>query len=227
VQRFANIDTLAHWAAYRKPPMTSSSDTSLARTLCARLCHDLGGPIGSLAGALDLLPQAGEELLEVAQEGAGTLRQRLRLYAAAWGGPTEALEPAAMEALLAGAPVVPRVRFDLSGLEPAVALPAPLVPIALNAALLAAEALPRGGTVRLSGSALDGLMVLPVADLGAPAAAWPPFFLALMTGQPQPDPGPREVLGPLLRSLLDEAGWSASLALGPGQAAAPLLLVPD
>jgi histidine phosphotransferase ChpT len=206
--------------------MTPPLDTSLARTLCARLCHDLSGAIGSLAGALDLLPQVGDELLEVAQEGAIALRQRLRLYGAAWGGPTEAMEPAAMEVLLDGAPVVPRVRFDLSGLEPTVALPAPLVPIALNAALLAAEALPRGGTVRLSGSVLDGLMVLPAADLGAPAAAWPTVFLALMAGQALPAPGPREVLGPLLQSLLAEAGWSASLALGPGQTAAPLLLIP-
>lgn len=206
--------------------MTSALDTGLARTLCARLCHDLGGAVGGLAGALDLLPQAGEDLLEVAQEGARTLRQRLRLYGAAWGGPTEAMEPAAMQELLGGAPVVPRVRFDLSGLDAAVAFPAPLVPIALNAALLAAEALPRGGTVRLAGSALDGLVVVPSADLGAPAAAWPAAFLLLMAGQASAAPGPREVLGPLLRSLLTEAGWSASLALGPEGAAAPLVLAP-
>ncbi|MBL6079296.1 hypothetical protein JMJ56_14855 [Belnapia sp. T18] len=205
--------------------MTLPLDTSLARTLCARLCHDLGGAIGSLAGALDLLPKAGDELLEVAQESAIALRRRLRLYGAAWGGPTEAMEPAAMEVLLGGAPAAPRVRFDLSGMERAVALPAPLVSIALNAALLAAEALPRGGTVRLSGSALDGLMVLPGADLGAPPAAWPAGFLALMAGQAQPLPGPREVLGPLLHALVAEAGWSASLALGGTQAAA-LLLTP-
>jgi histidine phosphotransferase ChpT len=206
--------------------MTPPSDISLARTLCARLCHDLGGAIGSLAGALDLLPQAGDELLEVAQESGVALRQRLRLYGAAWGGPTEAMEPAAMEVLLRGAPAAPRVRFDLAGLEQAVALPAPLVPIALNAALLAAEALPRGGTVRLSGSPLDGLVVLPAADFGAPAAAWPAGFLALMAGQAVPPPGPREVLGLLLHALLAEAGWSASLAHGPARQAAPLLMMP-
>jgi histidine phosphotransferase ChpT len=206
--------------------MTSLPDTGLARTLCARLCHDLGGTIGSLAGALDLLPQAGEELLEVAQESATALRQRLRLYAAAWGGPTEAMEPAAMEALLGGAPAAPRVRFDLSGMAGAVAFPAPLVPIALNAALLAAEALARGGTVRLSGSAADGVVVLPGADLGAPPAAWPPALLALVAGQPAPA-GTREVLATLLLALLAEAGWTASLALGADPAAtAPLLLLP-
>lgn len=205
--------------------MTPPPDTSLARTLCARLCHDLSGAIGSLAGALDLLPEGGEELLDVAQESAAALRQRLRLFSAAWGGPTEAMQPAAMAELLAGAPAAPRVRFDLAGLEPAVALPAPLVPIALNAALLAAEALPRGGTVRLSGSPLDGLVVLPAADLGAPPAAWPAGFLAMIAGQAQPSPGPREVLGPLLHALAAEAGWSASLALG-GDQAAPLLLTP-
>jgi histidine phosphotransferase ChpT len=207
--------------------MTSPPDTTLTRALCARLCHDLGGAIGSLAGALDLLPPSDDELLEVAQESATALRLRLRLYSAAWGGPTMAMEPAAMEALLGGAPVVPRVRFDFSALDRAVALPAPLVPILLNAALLAAEALPRGGTVRVGGSPLDGLMVLPTADLGAPAAAWPAGFLALLAGQAQPSPSPHDVLAPLLQALLSEVGWSASLTMGgAAQAAAPLLIMP-
>lgn len=209
--------------------MTTRPDTNLARTLCARLCHDLSGVVGSLAGALDVMPRLGDELLEVAQDSAAALRQRLHLYTAAWGGPAEALEPAALEMLLGGAPAVPRVRFDLSGLTPGEALPASVVPIALNAALLAAEALPRGGTVRLSGAADLGLVVLPVADHGAAPATWPRCWIALLAGE-APEvalaEGPRQVLAPLLHALLAEAGWSADCSFGPGQGASPLVLAP-
>ncbi len=209
--------------------MIPGPDTRLARLLSARLCHDLGGAVGSLAGALDLLPEHGDELLEVAKDSAISLRLRMRLYAAAWGGPTIAMEPAALETLLGGAPAAPRVRFDLSDLAPGVPLPAPIVPIALNAALLAAEALPRGGTVRLAGDGDSGLLVLPVADIGHSPAAWAPRWVALLAGG-SPDAalaeGPRAVLAPLLHALLAEAGWTAAFGLGAGHAAQPLMLTP-
>ena len=52
-------------------------------------------------------------------------------------------------ALLAGAPSAGRVAFHLAALAPGTTLPAPLVPLALNAALLGAEALPRGAQVEV------------------------------------------------------------------------------
>jgi len=203
-----------------------SLDSRLARTLCARLCHDLGGAIGTLVGTLDLAGEHGAEMIALSRETATILRQRLRLYAAAWGGPTTEFDAAGLAALLEGAPAWPRVRFVLDRLAPGAMLPAGLVPLALNAALLAAEALPRGGTVILSGSAEAGLVAWPEGQ----SAAWPAPFLALLGGAP-PDAalegGPRRVLAPLLLALAAEAGWEVSLGLAAGDAAAPLTLLPS
>jgi histidine phosphotransferase ChpT len=208
---------------------------TLARLLVARLCHDLGGIAGTLAGTLDLAAGGGEDdpMRDLARETAESLRLRLRLYAAAWGGAAEEMDAAALRALLQGAPAAPRVAFATDGLAPEGVLPAELVPLALCVALLGAEALPRGGTVRLAGTAEAGFTVWPQGT----AAAWPPALttaLAAAGGDgapPLPDGGavaPRRLLVPLVLLLAEEAGWEVSLALGgPGAAgAAPMLLGP-
>jgi histidine phosphotransferase ChpT len=201
----------------------------LGRLQMARICHDLGGIAGTLGGTLDLLGGDDPALLDLLRESAQTLRRRLRLYAAAWGGGAEAMDAGRLRELLLGAPAVPRVTFDLDNVAPEGAVPAALVPLVLNAALLGSEALPRGGTVRLSGDPGRGFAVLPEGR----NAAWPPGLLRILAGN---DPralleegGPRRILAPLVVMLAAEAGWTASLALGgPGaEGAAPLMLIPD
>lgn len=201
----------------------------LGRMHVARICHDLGGIVGTLGGTLDLVGGDDPTMQDLLRDSAQTLRQRLRLYAAAWGGGAEAMDAIRLRELLLGAPASPRVGFDLDGVAPGSALPPALVPLVLNVALLGTEALPRGGTVRLSGDPGRGFSVLPEGR----AAAWPPALLRALAGN---DPlalleegGPRRMLAPLVVMLAAEAGWSVSLALGaPGaEGAAPLLLVPD
>src|SRR3954454_25339494 len=59
----------------------------LAELLCARLCHDLSGPLGALVGILEIAreEQPEGETLALADETANELVQRLRLLRAAWG----------------------------------------------------------------------------------------------------------------------------------------------
>ncbi|RAI58594.1 histidine phosphotransferase family protein [Roseicella frigidaeris] len=190
------------------------AETRLAEALAARLCHDLGGAVGTLAGTLDLVSEGDTGLLDLARETAIGLRQRLCLFAAAWGGVSAALGAEDLAALLAGAPAAGRVEFRLAALAPGSVLPAPLVPLALNAALLGAEALPRGGTVLLAGSAEDGLVVSPAGR----DAAWPAGLRALCEGTAPPE-GPRGILAPLLLGLATERGWQVGfgtpVAAGP------------
>ncbi|MBK1660462.1 histidine phosphotransferase family protein, partial [Paracraurococcus ruber] len=183
-------------------------DTQLARLLAARLCHDLGGVTGTLTGTLDLVQGPQDEMLGLAQEAAAGLRDRLRLYAAAWGGTTGDAEAAALARLLEASPASPRVRFDLGPLSPGRALPAVLVPVLLNAGLLAAEALPRGGLVMLSGGAEDGIEVRPEGR----DAAWPAGLQALLRGGTLPvalQEGPRRVVAPFLLLLPASAASSS------------------
>lgn len=206
-------------------PMTPPRhDIRMARAMAARLCHDLSGAVGGLTGTLDLMEEGGEaELLALARETGVALRQRLRLFTAAWGGPTAEQDAAELVALLEGAPAFPRVRFAAEALSPGRRLPAGCVPLALNAALLAAEALPRGGLVRLAGDAA-GIAALPVG----PVVAWPAATLALLGdagGAEAPSAGsPRDVLAPFLLALAADAGWQVSLGLGAGPGTGPLLL---
>ncbi|MCR0981582.1 histidine phosphotransferase family protein [Roseomonas populi] len=191
---------------------------SLAQDVCARICHDFGGPLGALSGALDLAGEAPEEALSVAREGAEALRRRLRLWRAAAGAGTGPLGREGLAELLEGALPNGRVAVDLSGL-PEAALPAPLSQAVLAAAMLGSEALPRGGTVHLAGQE-GGVAVWPEGR----NAAWPAGLTAVLAGDTVP--GPRDVLAPLLRQLAEAAGMDLSLAMGAGGAIAPLTLLP-
>ncbi len=165
-------------------------------------------------------PEAAAEALPLAGETTATVGQQLRLLRAAWGGADGAMDAAALASLAAGLP--PRVQVVLDGLAPA-PFPAPVARVLLNLLLLGAEALPRGGTVMLSGA--PGADVLVTLD--GPGAAWPPGLAAALAGPAVPPDGPRAVLTPLLAMLVRAAGLRLSLLMpgGPSAAGAPPLLL--
>ena len=77
---------------------------AMAEVLCARLCHDLSGPLGAL---INVIGVAREELpandtVAFAEEAANELAQRLRLLRAAWGYDGEELDLARLRALTEG-----------------------------------------------------------------------------------------------------------------------------
>src|SRR3954463_10802414 len=96
-----------------------SPPSRLAQLLAARLCHDLSGAVGSLSGTLDLVGQGDPEMLSLSRETATALRQRLRLYTVAGGGPTTGLEAGAKGEVVLGPRASPRVRFAVEALSPA------------------------------------------------------------------------------------------------------------
>src|SRR5271166_2787171 len=145
----------------------------LAEFLCARLCHDLSGPIGSLVGALDLATDGDgddREILAVANESAQALAQRLRLLRAAWVGDCGSLSVSELVQLASGLPSGKKTRLDVSGLEDIARFPPQVARLVLNLVLLAAESLPRGGRVVLAGSPTGDVVVM----IDGPGAAWPP-----------------------------------------------------
>ncbi len=195
----------------------------LADSLCARLCHEMSGPLGTLTGALELAvedPASAPETLQLATEAAAQMVLRVRLLRAAWAGDCGALSVPALADLAAGLP--PRIRVELGGL--AGEFPAPMARVLINMLLLAIEALPRGGTISLSGAA-DGDVMLLVS--GSPVA-WPAgLALALADPLRAPLDDPRGVQGPLVAHLALEAGLRLSLlfaASGFPAGAPPLLL---
>lgn len=85
-------------------PSTAANDAlRLAELLAARLCHELAGPIGALAGTLELaIEDADGAGFALALEQAAATAARLRLVRAAWGLPGEPLDVAGLRELLAG-----------------------------------------------------------------------------------------------------------------------------
>ena len=91
----------------------------LAFTLGARLCHDLAGTLGALAGTLDLAADGQDpEALELAAACAREASARLRLLRAAWSANPEQPD---LPRLIAGLPGAERLTVDLSAMRPELA----------------------------------------------------------------------------------------------------------
>jgi histidine phosphotransferase ChpT len=192
----------------------TTDDLILAQDLAARICHDLGGPVGMVAGLLDLLDDPDAEAMASAREGAAELRRRLLLWRAATGG-SGPLPPSDLPALADGLLAGGRAALTLHG---EVGVPPEGGQILLLAAMVAGEALTKGGTVEIAGESGD---LLVLAD--GPLVRWPPALLALLAGEAA-EPGARSVVPRLLLRLLAAHGWQAELPAG-REGIPPLLLL--
>jgi histidine phosphotransferase ChpT len=123
---------------------------------CSKLCHDVISPIGAVNNGLELLEEEDDAAL---QEEATALAQRsakrasilLQVYRSAFGnagnqptfGPREAVA-LAQEFLHNG-----KAQLTAGDLPDSAAVPAGFGKLVLNLVIIAADALPRGGTVAL------------------------------------------------------------------------------
>jgi histidine phosphotransferase ChpT len=178
---------------------------ALAQSVCTRLCHDLGGPVGALSGALEML-DGGDAAAEVARDAARSIDRRLRFWRAALGGPSGALDAAALAQLGEGLTLGRRATLDLTGLVPEFLIEATEAQPLLLAMLVGIESLPRGGVLRVAGSPAAGLVVQP----DGPGAAWPAGLHGMLAGG-RPALSPRAIALPLLEATAAEAGMRLRL----------------
>lgn len=193
---------------------------ALAQAICTRLCHDLGGPAGALAGALDLLDGQGDDALDVARDAARIMDRRIRFYRAAVGAGCGDCRLDEMAQLAEGLTLGRRAQVDLTDLEPNVVLPAHVAQALLLAMWVAIDALPRGGTVRVGGDLEGGFSVWPDGQ----AAAWPATLAAGIAGEAI-IPNARSVAVPMLLAL--GGGIRVAMLLGGSAGAAPLLITAE
>jgi histidine phosphotransferase ChpT len=136
--------------------MSRLIDLKVVELLSARLCHELVSPIGAIANGVELLGEDDPEFVRDATaliaQSARKAAQRLQFYRFAYGslatGNSGVADPRELVGgLFDGGKVGCEWRAD------ALALPAEWLKLACNMVLLAAEALPRGGTITVgSGS---------------------------------------------------------------------------
>ena len=203
---------------------TDTPSLRLARFMATRLCHDIASPIGTFMGALDLAAEdaaMAAEAISLANQAAQEMAQRLALIRAAWGMDPEPVDLAGLQRLAAG---LHGTRHRLM-LDPS--LPGRFsqaeTQLVLNVLLLAAEALPMGGRIVVSGDVAGDVTL----QLDGPRASWPAGFAALLA---QPElawdalESPRSVQGPLTVLCAYTAGLSLSLRQAAEGACATLVL---
>ena len=148
--------------------MSMTIDLRILELLCGRLCHELVSPVGAINNGVELLgeddPDFVKEAMALIGQSARKAGQRLQFYRFAYGtgGGSGAAAVDVREltaALLEGG----KVRCDWQ--PTAVALPLPWRRLACNLVVVAAEALPRGGTVTVgTPSAGAGVQVAAEGD---------------------------------------------------------------
>ncbi len=199
----------------------------LAEAMAARLCHDISSPAGAVGNALELIaePDLAVEATELARDGIIALTARLQLARAAWCEPGAPLDAATILRLARGLSSR-NMEVDLTALdagEPNGMFAPALARLLLNLLMLASEALPAGGRVRLGGSVAEGI----VLAIDGPQAAWPTGLPAMLGHEDAAWAAigePRALQAPLTALIAAAAGYRLSLLLGPASAAPPLLL---
>lgn len=201
---------------------------AIAEAVCARLCHDLSGGLGSLSMLLDMAVQSsggGGELLGQSLQTAREVTARLSFLRAAWTTSGEAMSVPKLRALAAGRPSGRRVTIDLAHLDDTGVFSPGAARTMLNLILLGAESLPRGGALSMSGEASGAVL----ATIQGPNAAWPESLAPCLA-----DPAeaarlatdPRRVQAPLTALVAHAAGLTITILqpVGSGDMPAPLLL---
>jgi len=196
--------------------MAQSADTiRLVELVCARMCHDLGGLIGTVGNALELVTEdavQGNEIFAFASTAAKVLVQRLRLIRAAWGPETEAITKPALLAMVTPTLASRHIELDTRTLAPDGVFPAATGRVALNLILLAGDCLPKGGTIRLLGRTADLLV-----RIEGPDAAWPSGLIACLQDETKAVAAltsARSMQMPLTVLLAAQGGLSLSPVLG-------------
>ncbi len=134
-------------------------DLHLAELLCARLCHDLAGPVGAAAAGAELFEDLAEaadpETISLVAASAAAAAARLRFFRAAFGPAATTPQPAAslrdaIEAYLRTqvSAASPGTSVDWDSDSPG--FDGETARLILNLVLLAKDALPRGGVVAVT-----------------------------------------------------------------------------
>jgi histidine phosphotransferase ChpT len=165
----------------------------LASLLCSRLCHDLMSPVGALNNGIELLgdetdPEMREKCLELLADSARATANKLKFFRLAFGaggGFGEEIDTSEAQAALEGL-FGAEGKVQLGWVVESEKLPKGAVKLLLNLALLAGDALVRGGRLDVGAERTGGGIELAVRA-----------------------EGPRILLDPVLRETLATGGGDA------------------
>jgi histidine phosphotransferase ChpT len=145
----------------------------LASLLCSRLCHDMLSPVGALSNGLELLadekdPEMRRRCFELLEQSARVSADKLKFFRLAFGaaGGFGELVPVAEARSVVDALVGNNGRIEVSWSLANDSLPKAAVKTMLNLALIAIEALVRGGTLDIGAELREGASEIVVRATG-------------------------------------------------------------
>lgn len=157
--------------------MTHTDDLQLLELLAAKLCHDLVGPVGAVANGVELLRADGAgdpEVVGLIENSARSASRRLQLFRIAFG--TGNALPATgrvaeIRRLAAGYLEGGRIELDWPNPDATTEAAAGRsgVKLSLMLLLVAVEALPRGGMLKVKVAAPAGRFIVTITAAGAQA----------------------------------------------------------
>jgi histidine phosphotransferase ChpT len=190
----------------------------LASLLCSRLCHDLMSPVGALNNGLELLadetdPEMREKCLELLADSARATANKLKFFRLAFGaggGFGDEIDTGEAQAALEGL-FGAEGKVELGWVVEDEKLPKGAIRLLLNLALLAGDALVRGGRLDVGAERSDGAIELAVRAEGPRILLDPVLRETLATGG-SGVVEPRAAGAWLAHSLAAEGGGSLRLS---------------
>jgi histidine phosphotransferase ChpT len=191
----------------------------LASLLCSRLCHDLMSPVGALNNGIELLadeqdPDMREKCLELLADSARASANKLKFFRLAFGaggGFGDVIDTSEAEAALQGV-FGPERRIELGWMVDGGKLPKGAVKLLLNLALLAGDALVRGGRLDVGAENGDGKLELVIRAEGPRILLDPALRETLVKGGSDGAVEPRAAGAWLAHALAAEAGGTIQLS---------------
>ncbi|KQT33492.1 histidine phosphotransferase [Sphingomonas sp. Leaf412] len=191
------------------------SPVDFASLLCSRLCHDLLSPVGALNNGLELLadetdPEMRARCMQLLHESARVSANKLKFFRLAFGaagGFGERVDTrearVALEGLLGD-----NKRLDLHWQVAENELPKAAVKVLLNLALIAGDALPRGGAVTIGAEETGEATEIVIQAEGPRTILDPELRDTLVDGAAGDAVTPRAAAAFLVHALASEAGGS-------------------
>ena len=191
----------------------------LASLLCSRLCHDLLSPVGALNNGIELLsdetdPEMRERCLELLSESARASANKLKFFRLAFGaagGFGDEIDTREAQAALQGLFGAER-RTELGWMVADDRLPKGAVKLLLNLALIAGDALVRGGRLDVGAEHREGAIELAIRAEGPRILLDPKLRETVLNGHSGGEVEPRAAGAWLAHSLAAEAGGSIQLS---------------
>jgi histidine phosphotransferase ChpT len=190
----------------------------LASLLCSRLCHDLMSPVGALNNGIELLadetdPEMREKCLELLADSARASANKLKFFRLAFGaagGFGEEVDTHEAQAAVEGLFGSER-RIELGWAVSDDRLPKGAVKVLLNLALLAGDALVRGGRLDV-GAERNGDEVELAVRAEGPRILLDPVLRETLADGADDKVEPRAAAAWLAHNLITDAGGSIQLS---------------